>query len=82
MKDVIDGSKAARQVKKYFEEMYTAMGVILFEVEKVEFDETEKIWKIECSFFRTFATSHKSYYSVIVYADGTIGPHEKIVKKD
>ena len=73
MESGIDGKEASRLVKDYFVELYSHIGVFLFEIENVLYNSDEKSWIIECSFHRTMAHSIKSFYEVVVYTDGKIG---------
>lgn len=74
----IDGRRATKIVQQYFMEQYGAFGVNLFEVQNVNYNENDESWTVECSFYRTMLTQEKSFYSVVVHSDGTIGPVRKI----
>ena len=76
----IDAREATKNVRQYFEENYGAMGVLLFEIDKTEYNKTDKSWTITCNFFRTFASTIKSYYTVIVNSNGSLGSVNKITK--
>lgn len=74
----IDGRRATQLAQQYFVEQYGPYGVLVFEIESAEYNQSDKSWTVTCSFFRTFMTAQKSYYSVVIYSDGRIGPVKRI----
>lgn len=77
----LDGRQVTKIVSDYFVQAYGALGVIQFEVSRVEYDEDENVWTVECSFYRSVVAPQKDFYEVAINSDGTIASVRKIERQ-
>ena len=62
----MDVREASGKVKEYFK---TIKGIepLGFDIEKATFDETKKLWVIECSFYRNPLDSKRVSFTLLVH---------------
>ena len=78
----LDGKQVTKIVSDYFVETYGGpYGVIQFEVLRVEYDEGEKVWTVECSFYRSMVAPEKDFYQVVINSDCSIASVRKIERQ-
>lgn len=74
----IDGRTATKNAKTYFEETHGTYMVWEFQVEKLEYDETNKLWILGCSFITKPGSVIRLRYEVRISDEGNILGTKKI----